>query len=50
MLKLPSAARLSAFAACDPGAAVADAAVIGWLVAAVWAAAWAVNALRRALT
>lgn len=43
------AAPVPAFAACDPGAAVADASLIAWLVVGVWASAWAINALRRAL-
>lgn len=36
-------------ASCDPVAIAADASALGWLVVAVWAGAWAINALRRAL-
>jgi len=36
-------------ATCDPAAIAADASVLGWLVVAVWAVAWGINAMRRAL-
>ncbi len=38
-----------AFASCDPADAVLDGMALGWLVAGVWVAAWAVHVLRRAL-
>lgn len=38
-----------AFGACSPGDAVADGVALGWLVVGVWAAAWAVNVLRKSL-
>lgn len=36
------------FAVCDPGASVVDGAQLGFLVLAVWAAAWGVKQLGRA--
>jgi hypothetical protein len=36
-------------ASCDPGASAADGIALGFLVAAVWAAAWAVTVLRKPL-
>lgn len=42
-------APVPAFADCGLADAVADAAAISWAVIGVWAAAWAINALRRAL-
>lgn len=38
-----------AFGECDPGAMALDGVALGWLVVGVWAAAWAVNVLRRSL-
>lgn len=37
------------FVACEPSDSVADGVALGWLVLAVWAGAWAVRYLGRAL-
>jgi hypothetical protein len=37
------------FVACDPSDSVKDGMALGWLVAGVWAAAWAIKQLRSAL-
>ena len=37
------------FLACEPSDSVADGVALGWLVLAVWAGAWAVRYLGRAL-
>lgn len=37
------------FLACEPSDSVADGVALGWLVLAVWAAAWGVRYLGRAL-
>lgn len=37
------------FGSCDPADAALDGAALGWLVVSVWAAAWAVHAMRRAM-
>lgn len=39
-----------AFSDCDPVHDVLEGAALGWLVVMVWAAAWAVHMMRRALT
>jgi len=39
-----------AFAECDPASSVLDGLSLGWAVVAVWAAAWAVMALRRGIS
>lgn len=38
-----------AFATCDVADAAIDGIALGWMVAGVWAAAWAINVLRTAL-
>lgn len=38
-----------AYGSCSPGDAVADGLALGWLVVGVWAIAWSINVLRRAL-